>query len=351
MAVASSTPSGIPNVSAPAAVAYSAYAPEPTSATTRSPGVLAHARDLRAGHQRQLVARDVAVRAPMRVGEVHARERDADQHLAVRGLGHRQVDELQHLGPAVLGHLDRAHETHPSPNRRACRSPGDLRHSRAWTGQPRWRSLQYPGNQRGADEFGSRALVFGSLTLIAAFVLGAAVALGLKDDPARRAAQRRRRRRPSATVARPAPPPPVTTATTPEEDVETTPEVETTPRRSVAAKDCDDGVDNDQDDLVDASQDDGCLADGTEAPANTPGAPGDAAADATECSDGKDNDRDGFADDEDLQCPGSSESEPVVTTPPPAARTPPPRSPPPPPLRHRPPPPPPPPPAEFEPPE
>ena len=34
---------------------------------------------------------------------------DLDQHLAVGRLGHRQVDELEHLGPAELLHLDRAH--------------------------------------------------------------------------------------------------------------------------------------------------------------------------------------------------------------------------------------------------
>ena len=72
-------------------------------------GVLAHARDLRAGHERQLVLGEVRVRAPVRVGEVQPRAGDADEDLAAARLGDRQLDELEHLGPAVLGHLDRAH--------------------------------------------------------------------------------------------------------------------------------------------------------------------------------------------------------------------------------------------------
>jgi hypothetical protein len=72
-------------------------------------GVLAHARDLGAGDERQLVLGEVGVRAPVGVGEVQAGAADAHEHLAGlrRGLG--QVDELEHLGAAVLGHLDRAH--------------------------------------------------------------------------------------------------------------------------------------------------------------------------------------------------------------------------------------------------
>ena len=48
------------------------------------PGVLAHAGDLAAGHERQLLGREVVVAALMGVGEVHARARDPDEDLAAR---------------------------------------------------------------------------------------------------------------------------------------------------------------------------------------------------------------------------------------------------------------------------
>ena len=71
----------------------------PTSAATRRPSAVA--RDLAAGDQRQLVGGEVGVLAGVRVGEVDARAADADEHLALAGLGDRRVlDELEHLGAA-----------------------------------------------------------------------------------------------------------------------------------------------------------------------------------------------------------------------------------------------------------
>src|SRR6185295_105259 len=72
-------------------------------------GVLAHARDLGAGDERQLRLRQVLVAALVGVGVVDPRARDADEDLAVAGLGDRDVDEPEHLRAAELLHLDRAH--------------------------------------------------------------------------------------------------------------------------------------------------------------------------------------------------------------------------------------------------
>ena len=71
-AVPSSTPSGIGNVSAcgrRGVLGVAAGADQRDHALAR---VLAHARDLAARDQRQLVLRDVGVRARVGVGEVHA---------------------------------------------------------------------------------------------------------------------------------------------------------------------------------------------------------------------------------------------------------------------------------------
>ena len=72
-------------------------------------GVLAHARHLAAGDHRQRLLGDVLVLALVRVGEVDACARDADEHLAGAGLGFRRVDETEDLGPAELLDLDGAH--------------------------------------------------------------------------------------------------------------------------------------------------------------------------------------------------------------------------------------------------
>ena len=57
------------------------------------------ARDLRAGRERQLVARQVGVLARVGVGEVDARAGHADEHVVLVGLGRRRVlDQLEDLG-------------------------------------------------------------------------------------------------------------------------------------------------------------------------------------------------------------------------------------------------------------
>jgi hypothetical protein len=61
-----------------------------------------HARDLAAGHERQLLGCEVVVVALVGVGEVHSRARDPDEDLALAGLGHGEVDELEDLGPTEL---------------------------------------------------------------------------------------------------------------------------------------------------------------------------------------------------------------------------------------------------------
>ena len=71
--------------------------------------VLAHARDLRARDKRERRLRQVAVGALVRVGVVEPGAADLDQDLGLGRLGHRDVDELEHLGPAERLHLDRAH--------------------------------------------------------------------------------------------------------------------------------------------------------------------------------------------------------------------------------------------------
>jgi sugar/nucleoside kinase (ribokinase family) len=76
-------------------------------------GVLAHARDLGAGDQRERRLGEVLVAALVGVGEVDPRARDADQHLAVAGLWDRELGELEHLGAAELLHLDRMHGAGP----------------------------------------------------------------------------------------------------------------------------------------------------------------------------------------------------------------------------------------------
>ena len=68
------------------------------------------AGDLRAGDERQLVAREVGVLARVGVGEVDARARDAHEHVLLAGLGHRRVlGQLEHLGAAPLADSDRSH--------------------------------------------------------------------------------------------------------------------------------------------------------------------------------------------------------------------------------------------------
>ena len=68
------------------------------------------ARDLAARDQRQLVGGEVGVLAGVGVGEVDAGAADADQHLALAGLGDgRVLDELEHLRAAERGDRDRAH--------------------------------------------------------------------------------------------------------------------------------------------------------------------------------------------------------------------------------------------------
>ncbi len=107
----SSTPSGIGNVSAAGASGELRVAAAPAGQRDDAlAGVRAHARDLGARHERQLGGGEVLVAALVGVGEVHARARDLDQHLARPGHRRGQLDELQHLRPAELALLDRPHE-------------------------------------------------------------------------------------------------------------------------------------------------------------------------------------------------------------------------------------------------
>jgi hypothetical protein len=73
------------------------------------------ARDLRARDERQLGRGEVLVAALVGVGEVDPGARDADQHLAVAGLGDRHVVEPEHLRATELLHLDRAHGARTLP--------------------------------------------------------------------------------------------------------------------------------------------------------------------------------------------------------------------------------------------
>jgi hypothetical protein len=68
-----------------------------------------HSRNLRAGDQRQLARREVLVAPLVRVGEVDARERDVDERPARPAGRLADVDQAQHLRPAELVLLDRAH--------------------------------------------------------------------------------------------------------------------------------------------------------------------------------------------------------------------------------------------------
>lgn len=168
------------------------------------------------------------------------------------------------------------------------------------------------------DEIGSRIAVFGTLVALAITALGAAVALGLPGDDDRGKPVAATQTQTVATQTTPpavtepetitepdtTTEPDITTEPLPEPDPAAIPEPETTPP---VGGDCNDGIDNDQDQLTDATQDDGCLRNGTEAPANSPGSPDDAAA-TSECADGVDNDVDGFVDGKDPRCPGDTES-------------------------------------------
>jgi hypothetical protein len=78
--------------------------------------VVANAGDLATRHVGQLGRDQVRVGTAVRVGEVHARARDADQHLARPGLRRVEVHQLEDLRAAELADLDRAHgqRTHVS---------------------------------------------------------------------------------------------------------------------------------------------------------------------------------------------------------------------------------------------
>ena len=77
------------------------------------PGVLAHARDLGAGNQRQRLALDVLVLALVGVGEVHPGAADPDQHLPVCGLRHGDLDQLQDLRATERNLLNGTHRPPP----------------------------------------------------------------------------------------------------------------------------------------------------------------------------------------------------------------------------------------------
>ena len=66
--------------------------------------------DLGSGYERHRCRNRVDVAAAAhQIGEVDRCRVDLDQHLARAGLRVRQLDELQHLGAALLGHLNRLH--------------------------------------------------------------------------------------------------------------------------------------------------------------------------------------------------------------------------------------------------
>jgi len=191
---------------------------------------------------------------------------------------------------------------------------------RAMPLQPSLSSGRGPG-----DDLASRIVVFGTLILIAAGVLGAVVALGLEGDEPRRArvATTATQTVTTQTTPRTATVPATTTprtTTTPRPELEDTSTLPAPPAATPGLDDCSDGKDNDGDDLVDGAQDDGCLRDSSEAPANDPSAddlgsddpeldePPPPPAPRGECSDKRDIDRDGFFDDEDPRCPSASES-------------------------------------------
>ena len=119
-AVASETPSGIANHRGGGRgdvlrVAAGADERDDPLAGLEAAAVLLHdARDLRARRQRQLVAREIGVLAGVRVGEVDARARDADEHVVLVGLRALEVlDELEDVGPAPFADPDRAHGPEP----------------------------------------------------------------------------------------------------------------------------------------------------------------------------------------------------------------------------------------------
>ncbi len=87
-------------------------------------GVLAHAGDLGAGHERQLRLGQVGVLALVGVGEVQTGARDPDEDLAVPRRRHREVDELEHVGAAELLLLDGSHPG--DPNQAAPTAPRPL---------------------------------------------------------------------------------------------------------------------------------------------------------------------------------------------------------------------------------
>ena len=74
------------------------------------------AGELETGDVRRLTGDERAepTRAEERVGRVHRRGSDPDPDLADAGLRQRQLDEPEHLGPAVASEADRAHER-PAP--------------------------------------------------------------------------------------------------------------------------------------------------------------------------------------------------------------------------------------------
>lgn len=166
------------------------------------------------------------------------------------------------------------------------------------------------GGGGGADEYFSRIAFFGGLVMIAVFVLGAAVAIGLGEgDDSVAAPISTTQTAPRTTiVGEPPPPPPVAAEPASEPELETTPQAAAIP----GANECRDAIDNDNDDLVDGEQDDGCLLNDTEAPGNLPGSAddGEESSAPSECNDKFDNDSDGFLDGEDPSCPSETESPP-----------------------------------------